>query len=87
MEDLVFQAIPAGGKVTGTLNWSNNLPIEINDATVEIKISGKSFDRNQVSVGNGGFYRSSDNTIIWDRNSLYTLNDLNPGYRFGELYC
>ena len=72
-------AIPAGGKVTGTLNWSNNLPIEINDATVEIKISGKSFDRNQVSVGNGGFYRSSDNTIIWDRNSLYTLNDLNPG--------
>lgn len=72
-------AISAGSKVTGTLNWSNNLPVEINDATIEVKISGKGLDRNQVSVGNGGFYRSSDNTIIWDRNSLYSLSDLNPG--------
>lgn len=74
-----IQTIEAGGRVTGTLRWSNDLPIEINDATIEVKLSGSGLDRTQVSAGGGGFYRSSDNTIVWSRSSLSELANLDPG--------
>ncbi len=73
------QTVGPGDRISGTLNWSNNLPIEINDASIEVKLSGKGLDRTQVVAGSGGFYRSSDNTIVWDKNSLGDLSNLNPG--------
>lgn len=71
----------AGEKIQGTLSWTNNVPVAINDATIQIKLSGKGLDRNQVSAGLGGFYRSSDNTITWDKNSVSELRSIEPGER------
>lgn len=71
--------ISPGEKVQGTLVWSNNIPIAINDAIIQIKLSGKGLDRNQVSAVLGGFFRSIDNTIIWDKNSMPGLWNLEPG--------
>lgn len=71
--------ISAGERVQGTLLWSNNLPVAINDAMIQIKLSGKGLDRNQVSAGAGGFFRSFDNTITWDKNSMPILRSIEPG--------
>lgn len=69
----------AGERVSGSLVWSNNLPVAINDAVIQIKLSGKGLDRNQVSAGFGGFYRSADNTLNWDKNSVSALGSIDPG--------
>ena len=73
------QIISAGDKVQGTLIWSNNIPIAINDAVLQVKLSGKGLDRSQVSASGGGFYRSIDNTITWDKNSVPLLSSVEPG--------
>ncbi|MEK7390559.1 MAG: hypothetical protein AAB635_00270 [Patescibacteria group bacterium] len=70
--------ISAGERVQGILLWSNNLPVAINDATIQVKLSGKGLDRNQVSASAGGFFRSFDNTITWDKNSMPILRSIEP---------
>lgn len=69
----------AGEKVLGTLIWTNNLPVAVNDVMFQIKLSGRGLDRSQVSSSNGGFFRSADNTITWDKNSLPSLRNIEPG--------
>ncbi len=71
--------VSAGDRVQGVLTWSNNLPIAINDAVVKVKLSGSGLDRQRVSQSNGGFFNSSDNTITWDKNSLSSLRNIDPG--------
>ena len=51
----------------------------INDATIQVKLSGKGLDRNQVSASAGGFFRSFDNTVTWDKNSVPSLRNIEPG--------
>ncbi len=71
--------VSAGEKIQGTLYWTNNLPITINDAQIDVTLSGAGLDRAQVQPGVGGFFRSVDNTIHWDKNSLPDLQSLEPG--------
>lgn len=68
-----------GGQIRGSISWVNNLPVTINDAEIKVKFSGDIINREIVGVFNGGFYRSSDNTITWDRNSLPELRSIDPG--------
>ncbi len=74
----------AGGKVSGSVKWVNNLSVPVINAKIEVKFAGGSFDRSSVNVSNNGFFRSVDNTIVWDRNSNSNLADIAPGAR-GEL--
>jgi len=69
----------AGEKIQGRLTWKNNLPIAINDAVIQIKLSGRGIDRSEVTTGAGGFFRSADNTINWDKNSFSALQNIEPG--------
>lgn len=71
--------INAGDAVVANLNWTNNLPVVINDAKIQVKLSGRGYDRNHVSAQSNGFFRSSDNTIIWDKNSVPALASIEPG--------
>jgi len=71
--------VSAGDRVRGVLTWSNNLPIAINGAVIKIKLSGTGLDRQSVSESSGGFFDSSDNVIIWDKNSLPSLRSIDPG--------
>ena len=68
-----------GDHIKGEVSWVNNLPITINDAQVQVKFSGNVLDRSSVKVGRGGFYRSLDNTITWDKNNVPELNNIGPG--------
>jgi len=70
-----------GGRVPVTIVWANNLPTRILDARIEVRLSGESLDRNMVLPNSGGFYRSSDNTIFWDKNVSPLFADLEPGER------
>jgi hypothetical protein len=71
--------VSAGDRVQGSLTWTNNLPVSITDAAIQIKLSGSGLDTRGIEVFNNGFYRSSDNTITWDRNSLPSLRSVEPG--------
>ncbi|MCK5059963.1 MAG: hypothetical protein KAR00_02355 [Candidatus Pacebacteria bacterium] len=62
-----------GARIPVSIEWFNTLPVNVYDATIEIKITGDVFNRNSISVQNGGFYQSVNNTIIWDRHSTPEL--------------
>ena len=54
--------------ITGEIQWTNNLPTTLNDVIITAKLSGNALDRRKITTPNG-FYNSSNDTIIWDKNS------------------
>ncbi len=68
------------GQTSGVnLKWQNTLPDKIADSLLEVKITGNALDRTRVSASNGGFYRSVDDVVYWDRNSTPSLIEMSPG--------
>jgi hypothetical protein len=71
--------IISGGKSLAiAVPWKNNLPTEIRNARVNVKLFGRVVDLRTISVDKG-FYRSFDNTIIWNASSLPALASIAPG--------
>lgn len=68
-----------GHDIKAELTWKNNLPSQIVDGQIEVSINGKVLDRSSISAYNGGFYRSVDNTILWQENDTPALARINPG--------
>ena len=68
-----------GSTVQGSVTWTNNASVDVNDVTIQVKLTGDALDRSRVTVSDGGFYRSSDNTIVWDRNTSNALRSVAPG--------
>ncbi len=68
-----------GEKVNASVSWTNNLPGELLDAVVEVKLQGAVLDKSSVTASIGGFYRSIDNVIVWDKNSRKQQLSLSPG--------
>lgn len=68
----------AGEDVKGEITWQNNLDVPINDAVIEARITGPMLDKGSIR-GDQGFYRSVDNTIIWDNSTLEGLKELKAG--------
>ena len=71
-------SVNMGQSIPVTLKWQNTLPDKIINAHIEATLSGNVFDRSSVSVSSG-FYRSSDETVLWDKNSLNSLASILPG--------
>ncbi len=71
-------AVSGGEDVNVTIDWANNLPTLITDGQIIASLSGNVFDRSKVKV-NGGFYDSLNSQIIWDKNYLQGLAEINPG--------
>ncbi|MDB5265320.1 MAG: hypothetical protein JWM39_33 [Parcubacteria group bacterium] len=69
--------VPAGQPVQGTVSWLNSLTDPVANAQVSVTFSGTAFDPNTV-VAQNGFYRSSDNTIVFDKDSNPNLALLQP---------
>ncbi len=63
--------------VRAEIAWVNNLDTSVSNAVIVAKLSGV-IDPASVSA-EGGFYRSSDNTITWNKSTLQNLSLLNPG--------
>ncbi len=61
--------------------WQNNNPTRVSDAVIEVKLKGVILDRYSIYASGGGFYRSVDNTIVWDKTGARELGSLDPGAR------
>lgn len=63
--------VPQGEPVQGSVSWLNSLTSSVSNAQVAVTFAGNAFDPNTVLAQNG-FYRSSDSTIVFNK-------DTNPG--------
>lgn len=68
----------SGSSYEMKINYKNNTQFPIKDAEIEIKIDGEVLDEETVSVGRG-FYRSLDNTIIFDKTTNPFFEELQVG--------
>jgi hypothetical protein len=61
------------------IDWANNLPIDLSDVSLEATLQGSAFPRASVSVNDRGFYRSLDNTVVWNKNTFKPFFQVRPG--------
>lgn len=66
------------GQVRGEITWTNNLPTRVDNLEIYAKFSGASFNKENVSPGNG-FYDSLNSQIVWDRNTVSQFASVPPG--------
>ena len=70
--------IKVGESVQGVVSWVNTLSTPVLDGQVSVKLAGTALDATSISAF-GGFYRSSDTTIIYSRETDGGLGNLVPG--------
>jgi len=71
--------VDSGSKINVGLNWQNNLPTNVYDAVIKVKLSGLVFDKASVRAEKG-FYSSIDNTVIFDKQKDPAFSSIEPGY-------
>lgn len=77
-DDGTGEAVVVPGKpITGSIAWSSQLPYPIYDVEVSAVFTGTLLDRSSVRSSNG-YWRSSDNTIIWTRQTEDSFVQINP---------
>jgi hypothetical protein len=67
-----------GQPVRVDLTWANNLADRITNVVIEAKLNGSLYNRQSVTT-DSGFWRSIDNTVVWDHTNTPSLDALNPG--------
>lgn len=70
--------IETGSSVQGVVTWLNTLGAPLLDGQVEVKLSGSALEASTVSAY-GGYYRSSDSTIIYSKENSAELAQVAPG--------
>lgn len=65
--------------VNADLAIINNTAETIFNGVVEVSFSGGAFSKNAVTAGSNGFFRSIDDTILWDKRANEKLGALEPG--------
>lgn len=68
-----------GNQVSGSLLWTNSIPVTIHDAVIEIYFSGNALDRNKITASQQGFYDSLNNRVFWDKRTRPELAEVAPG--------
>ncbi|MEK7642676.1 MAG: hypothetical protein AAB392_02680 [Patescibacteria group bacterium] len=68
-----------GSQIEGLIYLQNNLPDRLFNTQIEVSFSGGAFDELSVSPRQGGFFRSIDDTIIWESRSTPDLSEIEPG--------
>lgn len=61
--------------------WQSNNPMKVSDVVFEVKLKGAALDKYSIYTSGGGFYRSIDNTIIWNKTVSPELALVEPGAR------
>ncbi len=84
--ELTLNGVPAeeavahfGGRVTGKVKWKNNLATKIINAQIEVHLRGVGLDRTTVTAADKGFFRSIDDTILWDERGDPSLAVMETG--------
>ncbi|MDB5264898.1 MAG: hypothetical protein JWN64_469 [Parcubacteria group bacterium] len=70
--------VEAGAVVPAIVSWINTLQTSLTDAQITVKLGGNALDPNSVHIS-GGYYRSADTTIIFNRETDTALANLAPG--------
>ncbi len=70
--------VQPGQTVTVAVAWQNNLTTAITNAAIVGRLTGVPIDGSTVK-SSGGFYRSTDGVILWDKTTDPTLASLAPG--------
>jgi hypothetical protein len=76
-------AAPLGRGVRVDILWKSNSLTPVSDATIEVALKGDVLNRYSVYADGGGFYRSIDNSIVWDKAANPNLANINQGDRGG----
>src|SRR3989344_1810200 len=77
---LASATIAPGKQQQVTVSYTNNLSTSLTNATVAVTLSGAAVDYASIRSTNG-FYRSSDHTILFSRDTGPGLSSLAPGAR------
>jgi hypothetical protein len=77
-QDKKEYSVSGGQNVTASISWINNLTTRITDGQIIVNLSGNVYDKNTINAYNG-FFDSINNQIIWDKNSVSQLSEINPG--------
>lgn len=77
-KDELQYSVSGGEEVNVSINWSNNLSTLITDGQIVATLSGNVLDKSKIKSSNG-FYDSLNSQIIWDRNYIPNLAEINPG--------
>jgi len=72
------KTVARGVPVRADIRWTNNLSTRAQDVEIEVKLNGSILDRATV-VPQRGFWRSSDNTVVFNRETDGALSDVAPG--------
>lgn len=75
--------ITLGKGVRVDILWQNNNPTKINDAVIEVALKGEMLNRYSVFASGGGFYRSTDDTIVWEKTGNPSLGSIDTGEKGG----
>lgn len=70
-----------GRAVRVDIFWKNNSSTKMADVVLEAKLKGEALNRYSISAPSGGFYRSIDDTVIWDKTRSAELASAEPGAR------
>ncbi|HYD92966.1 MAG TPA: hypothetical protein VEB18_00695 [Candidatus Paceibacterota bacterium] len=70
--------IQSNEMTSALLSWQNTLSTPVTNARLTVAISGDAFDPGSVKAS-GGFYRSSDRTVVFDVSTNERLANLAPG--------
>ncbi len=70
--------VSSGSKVNGIVSWQNNLPEAASDVELVLSFKGPALEKDSIQ-GQGGFYQSSDASIIWSKDQNPSLASVAPG--------
>jgi hypothetical protein len=71
-------AVSPGSQVSVSVAWANALAVPIQNAEVQVALSGAAFDPLSVQ-SQRGFYRSADRTVIFSQDTDRSLVHIAPG--------
>lgn len=71
--------VTAGRGARVDVHWKSNNQATVNDTVFEVKLKGEALNRYSVFASGEGFYRSIDDTIVWDKTVNSELRTVDPG--------
>jgi hypothetical protein len=74
-----------GTMIRGSIDVVNNLPVTVVDTSIHLVFSGPLYDRSSIQASNG-FFQSSLNAIVWDKNTDSQLASLAPGEKVSLMF-
>lgn len=67
-----------GQNIQVDVEWANNLPVRVQNVEIQVKLTGSILNKSSVRTSQG-FFRSSDNTVLFTKQTDPRLASLEPG--------